>query len=321
MKLGDKLQLCALVGLALQPAAHARTANDAANPYTEIVARNVFGLKPPPPVVPPEDALKQPPVKVTLNGIITIFRNKRALLETPPPPAKPGGPPPTKQYYTLAVGQREGDIEVLEIDEKAWTVKLKNADIVTTLTFDKEAGKGAPAAPPGPGGQVGIPTGIPGGPGGPGGPPGVAPAMPAVMPAGMQPAGRTIPTRTLRLPGAQGEGAANSGNVNPSGFGAASAVGFGVPTSTSSGNTAIGTVALTPSPASTVPVPTGAQIHPLFATPTPAVDPDKQALIMEAAKMADPSLPPTPPTQYSELINAESGQSGSGQAFPMPPGF
>jgi len=304
MKLGEKLRLCALVGLALHPAAQARTVNDTANPYNAIVERNVFGLKPPPPPPDPEAANKLPPVKITLNGIITIFGNKRALLETPPPPAKPGAAAPTKQYYTLAVGQREGDIEVLDIDEKAWTVKVRNAGIESMLVFEKDSNKGAGAPPPPGGGAVGIPTALPPPPGAP---PGVAPAMPGAAPGpAAQPAGmKTIPMRTLRLPGAQGEGAVNNnagvGFANPGGgFGSAvNPVGVGIPSS--------GALAALATPVS---IPSDAQVHPLFTTPQPRIDPDVQAVLVEANRAADPTAPPLPPTQLTDALNAET-----------PPGF
>ena len=52
------------------------------------------------------------------------------------------------------IGQREGDIEVLEIDQVAGMVKVRNAGVVEELTFDKNGPKlpstpapGAPAVP------------------------------------------------------------------------------------------------------------------------------------------------------------------------------
>src|SRR6516162_8606332 len=92
-------------------------------PYQAIVDRNVFSLKPPPP--PPvnnPDANKPPPPPITLTGITTILGSKRAFMSVNMP-AKP--PEPAKvQSFMLSEGQRDGDIEVLEIDEKAGMVKV-----------------------------------------------------------------------------------------------------------------------------------------------------------------------------------------------------
>jgi hypothetical protein len=82
--------------------------------------------------------------------------DKRALLKVylpanPPEPAK-------EVSCILAVGQREGPIEVLEIDEVAGTVKVNNSDTVSNshavmvLTFEKESPR--PQPPP-------LPRGLP----------------------------------------------------------------------------------------------------------------------------------------------------------------
>ena len=115
MSESQKTVVCVLTSLMLCAGAKAIGADSAANPYQGIVDRNVFGLKPPPPPPRPEDN-KPPAPKITLNGITTILGNKRALMSVqmparPPEPAKP-------QSFFLAEGQRDGDIEVLEINEK-----------------------------------------------------------------------------------------------------------------------------------------------------------------------------------------------------------
>jgi hypothetical protein len=164
----------------------------AANPYQGIVERNVFALKPPP---RPEDALPppQPPPKITLTGITTILGNKRALLKQQVP-AKPPAPA-REESYILTEGQREGDVEVLAIDEEAGTVKVNNHGTVQELSFDKDGVKlsnnaSAPAAVPaiGPGGGLALPP-LRGNPN--------AAAM-KKTPGAPPPAGPL--TRTLRLP-------------------------------------------------------------------------------------------------------------------------
>ncbi|HYL95726.1 MAG TPA: hypothetical protein VET69_07975, partial [Terriglobales bacterium] len=161
------------------------------NPYQGIVARNVFLLKPPPPPVPIEEA-KPPPPKVFLTGITSILGNKRALLKTPAPPAKPGQPPQGEQSYILTEGQREGDIEVVSIDEKAGTVKINNGGTLYVLNFDKDGQKPSAGLMPGGAQPPGIPT--------PGGvaPPSVQPANPYAPGSGFN-----LPSRPLRAgPGA-----------------------------------------------------------------------------------------------------------------------
>src|SRR5215475_5255978 len=102
-------------------AADAIVGDNSGNPYQGIVDRNVFGLKPPPP--PPAAEPQLPPApKVTITGITTILGNKRVLLEVAIP-AK-GTEPAKKQSYILAEGQRDGDMEVMQIDEKSGDVKL-----------------------------------------------------------------------------------------------------------------------------------------------------------------------------------------------------
>src|SRR5262249_46856385 len=127
--------------------------------------------------------------------------NKRVLMKTGPPPGKPGEQPKTDQSYILTEGQRDGEIEVISIDEKAGSVKVSNAGTVQTLTFEKDGAKlpatQAPAAPgtPPPGGAA-------------------IPGLPVTRPLPQAPAasGSTptfqLPSRIPRLPtpGAQATG-------------------------------------------------------------------------------------------------------------------
>ena len=198
MRHGGKAMLCVLGGLMASSAANGIVAEDSSNPYQNIVQRNVFGLKDPPPP-PSTEAPTPPPPKITINGITTILGNKRVLfkvsvLARPPQPAR-------EESFILAEGQREGQIEVLEIDETSGTIKFNNHGQVITLTMDKDGAK-LPASPP-PAAPVfaapnpGVNPGMPNAP------------MPPQMPANPGSVGmKTIPTRTLRMP--------NNAN-NPSG--------------------------------------------------------------------------------------------------------
>lgn len=121
-----------------------------ANPYSAIVGRNTFALKPPPPPAAPVAPPAAPPPNVSLQGISTILGRSQALLKVkiapkPPEPAK-------EQSFVMDVGQREGDVEVLSIDPATGTVNLSNQGAPLTLNIkdaDKPvAGPAIAAAPP-----------------------------------------------------------------------------------------------------------------------------------------------------------------------------
>ncbi len=213
MSVSQKAVVCILTSLIFCGGAGAIGTDSTANPYQSIVDRNVFGLKPPPPAKPAEPE-KPPPPKITLNGVTTIFGNKRAVMSVQMP-AKP--PEPAKQQsFILAEGQRDGDLEVLEIDPtlEGGTVKVNNFGQVQTLTMAKDGAKlpagspvPAPGVPPFPGGYVP--------------PPGFNPvvnpvANPAVNAVPNPAVGglKTIPTRQLRLP-TPGASAATPGGSSP----------------------------------------------------------------------------------------------------------
>jgi hypothetical protein len=211
MKHGERMLICTLAGLALCTTGNAVGGDSPGNPYQGIVDRNVFGLKPPPPPPDPEST-KPPPPKVFLTGITTILGNKRALLKMTPP-AKPGEPA-KEQSFTLAEGQREGDIEVLEINEKAGTVKVNNYGTITSLDFENNGVKVAGGPPPAAPGAGARPPGfVPA--------PGANPAMPGGGPG-------TLP-RPMRLPTPTGAAVSPaSGDATPVYATGASASGGGV---------------------------------------------------------------------------------------------
>lgn len=180
------------------------------NPYSGIVERNSFGLKPP---VNPADLIKPPPPQapdIKLQGITTILGRKQVLLKVRIP-AKP--PEPARdQSVVLSEGQREGEVEVLEINPADGTVKVNNAGIILPLNMKDHGEK------PSPGAALPAASVMPGAPGLPGVPP---PAAPAGVPTASLPAApstsvetfggnKTIPTRSLRT-GAEGSVVAGAG--------------------------------------------------------------------------------------------------------------
>jgi hypothetical protein len=158
MKSGAKA-VC-VIGCVLGAAGAGMSASGATedNPYHAIVERNVFDLKPPPPPVVAPTVTNAPPPNVKLTGITTILGNKLALFMVSEP-AQPGKPPSKEESMMLSEGQRQGVIEVLEINEKAASVKIKNDGNESLIALDT-----APKLPSGPGAPGAAPLGQPVGP-------------------------------------------------------------------------------------------------------------------------------------------------------------
>ncbi|HEX4342640.1 MAG TPA: hypothetical protein VH255_04575 [Verrucomicrobiae bacterium] len=151
MRRSQTVLIC-LLGLSLLAPAVRALADARPNQYDMISDRNVFKLKPLPPPIDPHAVQPDPPIKVTLTGITTILGDALALLE-----AQPQGKP--KIFLTLAEGQRENDISVISIDQKAGTVTIKNQDLTQTLDMGdaaKRAGAGGAMA-----GNSPVPSNLP----------------------------------------------------------------------------------------------------------------------------------------------------------------
>ncbi len=109
-----------------------------------IVDRNPFGLKPPPP--PPVVETIQPEVKLNINitGIVRSRKGKTVHLVVQP---ESKGPNLNPTYLSIQEGGRENGIEVLEINDKADKVKIRNAGVETLLSF-RTHGMKSTAPPP-----------------------------------------------------------------------------------------------------------------------------------------------------------------------------
>ncbi len=170
----------ALLALLCASAGQLAAQSEGENPYQSIVDRTVFALKPP----PDPESLKPPPPPpppIELQGISVLFGRKRVLFTVTVPGSKPGEPP-KRTALILAEGERQEDVEVLEIDERTGTVKFNNHGQEDIKTLEKDSSKIAAAPPPRP--QPGAP----------------APAV--TLPIGAGHAGatlRNIPTRPLRV--------------------------------------------------------------------------------------------------------------------------
>jgi len=183
----------AAIGLLCLAGGLCETAYADSNPYQGIVDRNVFGLRPPPPP-PSNEPVRPPPPAVALTGITTILGKKLAFMnvQVPPKPGEPAKPGP--QSFMLGIGEREGEIEVLEIDEIGGIVKVNDYGVITNVPFAK-----VPTTPSAPVNIAGIP--------GPNG----------VNPAGIPP--RTIPglPRTMRMGNGVQVAGPNTSGYQPAG--------------------------------------------------------------------------------------------------------
>lgn len=197
----DLLGLCAC-GLFLAGASALALTDD--NPYAAIVGRNAFALKPPP---RPEDIKAPPPPApdIKLQGISTILGRKQVIMKVklqarPPEPAK-------DLSIMLGEGEREGEVEVLEINANEGVVRVNNGGSPLTLTMTDNSEKPTPGAVPPAGAPGGLPPRLPlpGGvpPPAPAASPMTSPGVTAFGGAGTAPttpssAAATLPTRTLR---------------------------------------------------------------------------------------------------------------------------
>ena len=214
--------LFGLGGLLLATAAWGDVNAPGDSSYHVFVERNAFGLKPPPPTLPVTNTQPAQKVDVKFTGITSDRSGKKAWLVVPPPPNNRTQNP---QYLSMREQETQGDIQVLEIDDKENTVKIVNAGIPAVLTF-KDNGYATPTMAAMPGNPL-MPHGVPGMLPTPGGlpTPGIVPApmtpAPGMKTTGVTPTGipvndamaaryglqntapgitpvRTIPTRTLR---------------------------------------------------------------------------------------------------------------------------
>ena len=129
--------------LGLSLSARLLVAGTSGHRYMEIAARNVFRLQPPRRAPDPPPA---PLPRITLVGITTILPVKRALLKVQFP-AQP--PEPTKVVNCiLALGQREGPIEILAIDETAGSVRVNNSGAEMLLSFARDGPRQQEILPP-----------------------------------------------------------------------------------------------------------------------------------------------------------------------------
>ncbi len=265
-----------LGGLLLATGARGDVSPSGDNAYHVIVDRNAFDLSPPkvlPPVTNTPPAQK---VDVKLSGITVDRRSgKKAWLVVPPPPNNRTQNP---QYLSMREQETQGDIQVLEINDKENTVKIINAGNTAVLTF-KENGFATP-----------IVAAMPGNPLAPRGVPGVLPTPGLPTPGGL-PVPGIVPGATPTVPGIKTAGVPTGSPAND-----ALAARYGL--QNTPGNTTI-------APVRTIPTRTlRTGVDPQAQAATVPADPVVQHIMREAQKMqteqqqgiAYPPLPPLPGT-------------------------
>ncbi len=311
-----RLSLCIVAAALFCPGAVTCFAEAKANPYTGIVDRNPFGLKPPPPpVVETNQEPAVPPPNVKLTGISNLF-SKRALLEITEQqaPTRPGQVPVpggTVNRPILAEGEAMYGVEVVAIDLEKNTVRIRNGGTESDLTFEvpKPSG-GGPAAPPAPVGRT-------------------ASVAPPAVPAMGQPTivSSAEPRGGVTMLGGGGGFAGNSGGVSS----------YGAPATPMGGVSTYGGMPMAGNPSLAANnglknIPSRTVRTPQPTTQMPAVDRDTQAILIEANRlhhqqqaqqsqnygtMQNPGFPPLPPTDLTPHLQ---GNPGGGPGLPAVPG-
>jgi len=155
MKGAEKALIWSVVWVALAATAVAASINapsdDAAatgdaNPYGAIVMRNVFGLSDAP-IAPAQTNVELPPPNVTLIGLSTLEKIPQAILVVKPPQV-PGHPPPAEETYIMNQGERRGSLELVRINMKAGTAKIKLEGAESTISMRTNAPMRAAASTP-----------------------------------------------------------------------------------------------------------------------------------------------------------------------------
>ncbi len=169
MKRIGTFAVCLATGLAFTAglrAASPAPANPALpdDPYSVVVDRNIFGLKPPPPPPDPNEKVKEILPKISPTGIMGYFGHWKVLFKVAPVPK--GGQSAKDEVYILSEGEAQDEIEVSKIDEKNSLVTFINHGTEQALPLVAPKSSGA------------APTG---------GPAGTAPQQPVPMPIGGNP--------------------------------------------------------------------------------------------------------------------------------------
>ena len=98
----------------------------AANPYETISLRNIFHLAPPKQEVSKPGDVVKPPPDIKISGVAAFGSHKWVLLTK----ADPGKAP---RHLLMREGEKDGSLEVIEVDELAAVVKVRAGDELLEL--------------------------------------------------------------------------------------------------------------------------------------------------------------------------------------------
>ena len=130
--------LVALIAALLALMLSIMTARPGANPYSDIAARNVFGLKDPPAPAPfPAPVAPKPAPDLVLTGLADFSTLKWALVTRTDP-----GQTPKK--HTLKFGETEGGLQLIALNAQNATATLR-LDGANTVTLRLVAPTNPPA--------------------------------------------------------------------------------------------------------------------------------------------------------------------------------
>lgn len=102
------------------------------NPYRHVVDRNIFDLREPVPVPQPVPLPKlEDSEELMLTGVVDFRLGRWALITC----TQHGKPP---RSYTLSVGEREDNLQLLDIDAKAATVRVRHGSGEVQLSLKKD---------------------------------------------------------------------------------------------------------------------------------------------------------------------------------------
>jgi len=255
------------------------------NPYSSVIVRNAFGLKPPPPPAaetPVQAAIPLP--KVVLTGIITSLfgPTPRVLLEVTE--QEPGKTVNVKRPI-MQLGEKDGLIEILEVDIARNYVRIRNGTVETNLTFEVAKAAPSPAAP------TALVSGAP-----------------HPLSAGSTPsAGSAVGSPTIISPsGANAAGRSGTGVAVYGGNNSVASSGAGAPTSYAGNPSPYGSAPNNPSlvsAAAGISTYGGGDVpsRPLRSDPTVVSAPDQANRILtqkQAANQAGMPFPPLPPSPH-----------------------
>jgi hypothetical protein len=140
MKRLTTMAVCCAGAVVLNPGARAEPVLSPDNPYAAIAVRNVFALSFQPPVpTPTQDATPTHIIKP--DGIMSIFGQLQVLFKVAS--GAKSGPIPKETAYILGEGQRQDDIEVVQINELAGSVTFNNHGIVQVIPLPNATTNGA----------------------------------------------------------------------------------------------------------------------------------------------------------------------------------